>query len=105
MIFIKLVPILILKSKDGGGTITKEELGELMKTLGIDATPEEIEQMISEVDKDGSGSIDFGKLRVFSIDFTYFFLKLIFRGIRCCYVKKGECNLHLRSSQEFFSCV
>ena len=31
-----------LVDKDGGGTISKEELGELMETLGIDATPEEI---------------------------------------------------------------
>ena len=29
-----------LVDKDGGGTISKEELGELMETLGIDATPE-----------------------------------------------------------------
>ena len=32
-----------LVDKDGGGTISKEELGELMETLGIDATPEEID--------------------------------------------------------------
>ena len=31
-----------LVDRDGGGTITKEELGELMDTLGIDATTEEI---------------------------------------------------------------
>eukprot|EP01041_Mallomonas_annulata_P000569 gene569-1098_t len=48
-----------LVDRDGGGTITKEELGELMDTLGIDANPDEIDQMISEVDKDGSGTIDF----------------------------------------------
>lgn len=35
--------------RDGGGSITKEELGELMDTLGIDATPEEIDIMIREV--------------------------------------------------------
>ena len=31
---------------------TKEELGELMDTLGIDATPEEIDLMIHEIDQD-----------------------------------------------------
>ncbi len=33
-----------------------------MDTLGIEANPEEIEQMINEVDKDGSGTIDFGEI-------------------------------------------
>eukprot|EP00602_Paraphysomonas_sp_CaronLab_P004136 CAMPEP_0185024858 /NCGR_PEP_ID=MMETSP1103-20130426/8042_1 /TAXON_ID=36769 /ORGANISM="Paraphysomonas bandaiensis, Strain Caron Lab Isolate" /LENGTH=151 /DNA_ID=CAMNT_0027557929 /DNA_START=61 /DNA_END=516 /DNA_ORIENTATION=+ len=48
-----------LVDKDGGGTITKEELGELMDTLGIDATAEEIELMINEIDSSGDGQIDF----------------------------------------------
>ncbi|CAM9355368.1 unnamed protein product, partial [Choristocarpus tenellus] len=48
-----------LMDKDGGGTITKEELGELMDTLGIDATPEEIDLMIDEIDQDSNGEIDF----------------------------------------------
>ena len=47
-----------LVDKDGGGTISKEELGELMETLGIDATPEEIDLMIAEIDEDNSGHID-----------------------------------------------
>ena len=45
--------------KDGGGTINKEELAELMDTLGIDASPEEIDMMIDEIDEDGNGDIDF----------------------------------------------
>lgn len=48
-----------LVDRDGGGTITKEELGELMDTLGIDATPEEIDLMIHEIDQDNNGEIDF----------------------------------------------
>jgi len=48
-----------LVDRDGGGTITKEELGELMDTLGIDATPEEIDLMINEIDTDNNGEIDF----------------------------------------------
>lgn len=48
-----------LVDKDGGGSITKEELGELMDTLGIDATPDEIDLMISEIDEDSNGEIDF----------------------------------------------
>ena len=38
-----------LVDKDGGGTISKEELGELMETLGINASQEEIDQMIAEI--------------------------------------------------------
>ena len=41
--------IFSLVDKDGGGSITGDELGELMDTLGIDATPEEINGMIAEV--------------------------------------------------------
>ncbi|KAJ8603847.1 hypothetical protein CTAYLR_000292 [Chrysophaeum taylorii] len=48
-----------LVDRDGGGTITKEELGELMDTLGIDASPEEIDLMIHEIDQDSNGEIDF----------------------------------------------
>eukprot|EP00640_Fibrocapsa_japonica_P006837 CAMPEP_0113941546 /NCGR_PEP_ID=MMETSP1339-20121228/7439_1 /TAXON_ID=94617 /ORGANISM="Fibrocapsa japonica" /LENGTH=158 /DNA_ID=CAMNT_0000945721 /DNA_START=111 /DNA_END=587 /DNA_ORIENTATION=+ /assembly_acc=CAM_ASM_000762 len=48
-----------LVDRDGGGTITKEELGELMDTLGIDASPEEIDLMINEIDQDNNGEIDF----------------------------------------------
>jgi Ca2+-binding EF-hand superfamily protein len=40
-----------LVDKDGGGSITKVELAELMEVLGIDADPEEIEHMISEIDQ------------------------------------------------------
>lgn len=40
-----------LVDKDGGGTINKAELGELMDTLGIDADPDEIDHMISEIDQ------------------------------------------------------
>jgi len=32
-----------LVDKDGGGSITKVELGDLMETLGIEATSEEID--------------------------------------------------------------
>lgn len=40
-----------LVDKDGGGSITKVELADLMDTLGIDASPEEIDAMISEIDQ------------------------------------------------------
>ena len=48
-----------LVDRDGGGSISAAELGELMDTLGIDASPEEVEAMIMEIDEDGNGDIDF----------------------------------------------
>lgn len=48
-----------LVDKDGGGSISKDELGELMDTLGINATQEEIDLMINEIDQDSNGEIDF----------------------------------------------
>ena len=48
-----------LVDKDGGGTISQDELGELMDTLGIEASPEEIDAMIREIDSNGTGEIDF----------------------------------------------
>ncbi|CAH9058426.1 unnamed protein product [Cuscuta epithymum] len=44
---------------DNSGTIDAKELNVAMRALGFEATEEEIESMIAEVDKDGSGAIDF----------------------------------------------
>lgn len=44
---------------DGSGTIDPKELNVAMRALGFEMTPEQIHQMIAEVDKDGSGTIDF----------------------------------------------
>ncbi|XP_051127407.1 caltractin-like [Andrographis paniculata] len=44
---------------DQSGTIDAKELNVAMRALGFEMSEEEITQMIAEVDKDGSGSIDF----------------------------------------------
>jgi calmodulin len=48
-----------LVDKDKGGSISREELGELMDTLGIRASKEEIDLIINEIDEDNNGEIDF----------------------------------------------
>ncbi len=48
-----------LVDKDGGGSISKEELAELMDTLGIEITTEELDAMVREIDASGDGNIDF----------------------------------------------
>ena len=44
---------------DKGGTISQDELGQLMTTLGLKPTQEELNAMVAEIDADGSGEIDF----------------------------------------------
>merc|ERR1719217_1275246 len=48
-----------LFDKDGDGTITAEELGVVMRSLGRKPTMEELKAMIAEVDDDGNESIEF----------------------------------------------
>ncbi|KAG8079717.1 hypothetical protein GUJ93_ZPchr0007g3750 [Zizania palustris] len=44
---------------DNSGTIDAKELNVAMRALGFEMTEEQINQMIADVDKDGSGSIDY----------------------------------------------
>ena len=44
---------------DGSGTIDPKELKAAMKSLGFEAKNATIFQMITDIDKDGSGNIDF----------------------------------------------
>lgn len=48
-----------LFDKDGDGTITKEELGRVMRSLGQFARTEELQQMLQEIDADGDGNVSF----------------------------------------------
>ena len=45
--------------KDGDGSITTNELGNVMRAFGQNPSEEEINLMIKEVDKDKNGTIDF----------------------------------------------
>lgn len=47
-----------LVDRDGGGSISKLELAELLETLGIDADVEEIDRMIAEIDQGKHGRSD-----------------------------------------------
>jgi calmodulin len=50
-----------LFDKDGKGEISTKELITVLRALGNNPNPEELETMILEVDADGSGTIDFGE--------------------------------------------
>merc|ERR1712107_110514 len=45
----------------GSGTIDAKELKVAMRALGLDAKKDEIRRMINDIDKDGSGTIDFNE--------------------------------------------
>uniref|UniRef100_V9LG86 Calmodulin like 3 n=1 Tax=Callorhinchus milii TaxID=7868 RepID=V9LG86_CALMI len=51
--------IFSLFDKDGAGSITTKKLGTVMRSLGQNPTEAELEDMINDVDVDGSGTIDF----------------------------------------------
>lgn len=50
-----------LFDKDGDGCITIEELATAIKSVDQNPTAEELQSMISEVDVDGNGTIEFGE--------------------------------------------
>ena len=49
----------VIFDKDGDGTIDSKELSTVLKSMGYNPTPDEIKDMVEEVDSDGSGSIEF----------------------------------------------
>ncbi|GMI40433.1 hypothetical protein TeGR_g10340 [Tetraparma gracilis] len=50
-----------LFDRDGDGTVTTSELGTVMRSLGQNVTEADLKDMISEVDADNSGALDFAE--------------------------------------------
>lgn len=59
-----------LFDKSGSGTISKTELTALLRTMGQNPTDSEVNDMINEVDVDGSGVVEFE-------EFVNFFARLM----------------------------
>ncbi|CAD7704874.1 unnamed protein product, partial [Ostreobium quekettii] len=49
--------------KDGNGSISREELRQVMCSLGMKLTLEEEDEMISEADQNGDGEIDYDEFK------------------------------------------
>merc|ERR1711892_24822 len=47
--------------RDGGGSITTVELGQVMRTFGWTPTEGELQELIGEIDQDGNGCITFNE--------------------------------------------
>ncbi len=45
--------------KDGDGNISVLELGTVMRSLGMNLTDSEVNDIVAEYDADGSGTIEF----------------------------------------------
>ncbi|MEM7590001.1 MAG: EF-hand domain-containing protein [Cyanobacteria bacterium P01_A01_bin.83] len=52
---------------DGSGTISVKELATIMNSLGQQTSPQELRELIKEVDVDRSGSIDFEEFKALMI--------------------------------------
>eukprot|EP00936_MAST-01D_sp_MAST-1D-sp1_P001369 g1369.t1 len=50
--------------EDGGGTISADELGHVLRMLGQDPSEGDLQAIVAEVDTDGSGEIDFDEFLV-----------------------------------------
>merc|ERR1719450_443194 len=55
----EFLEIFNLVDLDNGGSISKDELKQLMNTLGLKPSQEELDAMVNEIDSDGNGEIDF----------------------------------------------
>jgi len=47
--------------RDGGGSISTVELGQVMRTFGWNPSELELQELISEIDQDGNGAISFNE--------------------------------------------
>ncbi|CAF4003029.1 unnamed protein product [Rotaria sordida] len=51
--------VFMLFDKNGDGTIDANEIGQVMRSLGLNPTNKEIADLIAEVDKNGNQHLDF----------------------------------------------
>jgi calmodulin len=50
-----------LFDKDGSGTISVDEIAKALRSLGMEATTDEIKELMREADNDYTGQLDFNE--------------------------------------------
>ena len=59
-----MIPLLL---KNNEGRIGVDELGEVMKTMGLDPSKEELQDIIDNADKNGNRKLDFEEFASFMV--------------------------------------
>lgn len=54
----KLTPLFNAADKDGSGSVSVDEVGQMVEKLKIEAKPAELKRLVAEADADGSGELD-----------------------------------------------
>ena len=60
-----LFEVFSIVDQDGSGVIDQSELAELMRLIGLHVTDQEFDQIMLELDEDGSGEIDFEEFNTY----------------------------------------
>ena len=63
--------------RDGGGSISSVELGQVMRTFGWAPTEMELQELISEIDQDGNGSISFNEFVWLMTKYVFWFARFL----------------------------
>lgn len=63
-----------LYDKEGNGYIKTTDLREILRALDDKLTEDELDEMIAEIDTDGSGTVDFDGESVLKERLTFLFL-------------------------------
>ena len=76
------------------GTIDAKELKVAMRALGFEPKKEEVKRMIAEIDKDGTGSIDFDSfLNMMTIKMVYSTTFLFYNNFLSCILSSRTSTL------------
>ena len=70
-----------LYDKEGNGYITTDVFRDILHELDDKLSPEELDQMIEEIDADGSGTLDFDGKITFSVHFVLQLFIIIFLNV------------------------
>jgi Ca2+-binding EF-hand superfamily protein len=73
--------------KDKSGALTKQELTDLLKELGVDTSSDKVEKAFKKVDDNKDGKITFdGKsiILCFSLSDTYYFSQILLAEMSAC---------------------